>query len=115
MSPAISRAVLVNLWGTGVTNEAVLKALIVFAGITPAEDWSDDDLTIMLVGTLRAMGYVDGLSALGRLTDEDATYLISAAFAISSGTAMLLFDAADKPVVRFNVQTIEQQREGADE
>jgi hypothetical protein len=114
MSPAIGRAVLVNLWGTGVTEDAVLRALVIFAGITPSEEWSDDDLSTMLDGTIRAMGYMDGLQALGRLTPEDAPHLISAAFAISSGTAMLLFDAQDKPVVRFNVQTIEQQRKGAD-
>jgi hypothetical protein len=110
MHPAISRAVLVNMWGTGVTNERVLQALVVFAGITPEDEWSDDDLETMLIGTLRAMGYLSGLSALPMLTYEEVPYILSAALAISSGSAMLLFDAEEKPVVRFNVQTIDMQK-----
>ena len=82
---------------------ALLSALSEFARL-PADEWSDDDVSTMLIGTLNAMGYPGGLADLGRVKPEEAPVLMSAAFAITSGTAMLMFDADDKPVVRFNVK-----------
>lgn len=89
---------------------ALAHALYEFGLIGPAEDWSDDDLTIMLSGTLNAMGYEGGVHDLGKVPPEDAPKIMSAAFAITSGNAMLLFDEQDRPVVRFNVKTVEQQK-----
>lgn len=107
------RQTLLNRW-LKLTGGRLADALTTFADITPAEQWSDDDLSIMLDGTFRAMGYewcpVDDPNL-----EELAPFIISAAFAISSGTAMLLFDANDKPVVRFNVQTIEMQKGAGNE
>jgi hypothetical protein len=50
----------------------------------------------MLVGSLRALG-IDSLSAL---TVDHGPILLSAAFAIAAGNAMLLFDEQDNPIVR---------------
>jgi hypothetical protein len=82
---------------------ALVTALYEFA-MLPVDEWSDDDVTTMLVGTLNAMNYPGGLADLGRVKPEEAPTIMSAVFAITSGTAMLMFDADDKPVVRFNVK-----------
>lgn len=83
---------------------ALAHALYEFAKIGPFPDWSDDDLSEMLVGTLNALGYRNGLRDLGNVIAEDAPKIMSAAFAITAGTAMLMFDDENKPVVRFNVK-----------
>lgn len=89
---------------------ALAHALYEFASVGKDDDlWSDDDLTMMLDGTLNALGY-GGLDGLGRVIATDAPKIMSAAFAITSGNAMLLFDEQDRPVVRFNVQTIQKQK-----
>jgi hypothetical protein len=54
----------------------------------------------MLDGTLRAIGYADGLNELGHVVPEHAPLIMSAAFAITAGTAMLLIDVDGKPIVR---------------
>lgn len=107
-----SAQALSNLDHTISDRNALAHALYEFALISPAEDCSDDDLTTMLNGTLNAIGYPGGVHDLGRVKAEDAPKIMSAAFAITSGSAMLMFDENDKPVVRFNVQTIESQRKG---
>jgi len=81
----------------------IAYALLDFASL-PVEHWSDDDVTEVLVGTLNAMGYPGGLADLVYLKPEDAPTILSAAFAIATGNAMLMYDADDKPVVRFNVR-----------
>jgi len=81
---------------------ALAHALIEFAKI--GDEWSDDDLTEMLDGTLRALDYQNGVADLFRVIPADAPKIMSAAFAITAGTAMLMFDDEDKPVVRFNVR-----------
>jgi len=75
------------------------NALVEFASISE-EEWSDEDLTIMLDGSLRAIGYDDGLKALGRFDPEHAPLLMSAAFSIAAGSTILVFDEKERPVVR---------------
>lgn len=83
---------------------ALAHSLFEFASMSE-EDWSDDDLTMMLDGSLRAMGYVNGCLDLGKFNPEHAPLLMSAAFAIAAGNAYLLFDAeTGKPIVRTNVR-----------
>lgn len=82
---------------------ALAHALFEFASVDEAE-WPDDDLTLMLDGSLRAIGYVNGCNDLGRFNPDHAPLLMSAAFAIAAGNAMLLFDENENPVVRVNVK-----------
>lgn len=77
---------------------SITHALYEFALVN--DEWSDDDITEMLDGTLRAIGYEDGLEALGCLTPDDAPQVMAAAFAITAGTALLLIREDGKPVVR---------------
>ena len=67
-------------------------------------EWPDDDLTTMLDGSLRALGYMGGCSELGKFNPDHAPLLMSAAFAIAAGNGYLLFDDEGKPVVRTNVR-----------
>jgi hypothetical protein len=73
-------------------------------GMLKEDEWPDDDLTTMLDGSLRAMGYVKGVYDLGRFNPDDAPILMSAAFAIVAGNAFLLFDDEGNPIVRTNVK-----------
>jgi hypothetical protein len=82
---------------------ALAHALTEFANLDESE-WPDDDLTVMLDGSLRALGYLNGCDELGKFNPEHAPLLMSAAFAITAGNAYLLFDENEKPVVRTNVQ-----------
>lgn len=77
---------------------ALAHALYEFA-LLPSE-WADDDVTEMLDGTLRALGYDDGIDSLGRVVPDDAPRIMSSAFAITAGTALLLYGDDGKPVVR---------------
>lgn len=82
-----------------ITDRAALThALYEFALIN--DEWSDEDLTTMLDGTLRAIGYDDGINALGMVIPSHAPHIMSSAFAITAGTAVLVYTADDKPVVR---------------
>lgn len=74
-------------------------ALFEFAKLD-ATEWNDADLTTMLDGSLRALGYEDGIKQLGQFNPPDGPKLMSAAFAIVAGNAMLLFDENERPVVR---------------
>ena len=107
-----SRKALTNLDHSIEDRTALAHALFEFASIQPEDAWSDDDLTTMLDGTLNALGYGGGVHELGRVKAEDAPKIMSAAFAITSGSALLAFDEQDRPVVRFNVVTAEMQRKG---
>lgn len=78
-------------------------ALFEFASMNETE-WPDDDLTTMLDGSLRAMGYERGCLDLGKFNPSHAPILMSAAFAITAGNAFLLFDEEGNPVVRTNVK-----------
>lgn len=82
---------------------ALAHALSEFARIDETE-WPDDDLTVMLDGSLRALGYVNGCEELGRFNPDHAPLLMSAAFAITAGNAYLLFGEDGKPIVRTNVR-----------
>jgi len=97
-----SAAVLGSVGQPALDRYALVTALSEFARLGP--EWADDHITEMLVGTLNAMGYPGGLADLGRVTPEEAPDIMSAVFAIHAGTAMLMFDDEDRPVVRFNVQ-----------
>lgn len=78
---------------------ALTHALYEFA-MLPLDEWSDGDVTEMLDGTLRAIGYDDGVMALGHVVAEHAPLIMSSAFAITAGNAILLYDENGKPVVR---------------
>jgi hypothetical protein len=67
-------------------------------------EWPDDDLTTMLDGSMRAIGYENGVLDLGRFDPDHAPLLMSAAFAIVAGNAYLLWDENEKPIVRTNVR-----------
>jgi hypothetical protein len=82
---------------------ALAHALTEFANLDESE-WPDDDLTVMLDGSLRALGYLNGCDELGKFNPEHAPLLMSAAFAITAGNAYLLFDENEKPIVRTNVR-----------
>lgn len=73
----------------------VIDVLSHFA-MLPEPEWSTSDIDIMLLGSIRAIG----LNALSELTAEHSPHLLSAAFAIAAGSAMLLFDEQDNPIVR---------------
>ena len=60
-------------------------------------------LTELLDGTLRAIGYDHGIPQLGSVKPEDAPAILSAVFAITSGTGMLVYRADGKPVFRSNI------------
>ena len=81
---------------------ALAHALFEFGNMSQTE-WPDDDLTTMLDGSLRALGYSGGVEELGRFNPEHAPLLMSAAFAIAAGNAYLLFGEDEKPIVRTNV------------
>lgn len=83
------------------------KALMSFANVDE-DDWHDNDLTLMLDGSLRALGYAKGIADLGRFNPEHAQGLMTAAFAIVSGSAMLLFDEDNNPIVRTHIRKVEE-------
>lgn len=88
----------------GITDRyALTHALYEFAMLS-LEDWADEDVTEMLDGTLRALGFDRGVSELGYVTNEYAPLIMSSAFAITAGTAMLLYRDDGRPVVR-NITT----------
>lgn len=105
------RSALISQWlRTGMENgrnasvdpTAVAHALYEF-GKLPVEEWPDDDLTIMLDGSLRALGYPKGIADLGRFNPPDAPLLMSAAFAIAAGNAKLIYNDDGTPEVLTDV------------
>ena len=96
------RKALIYSWVRGQTsahdNYALVHALYEFA-MLPSE-WTDDNVTEMLDGTLRAIGYDDGIKALGNVVAEHAPLIMSSAFGITAGNALLLYGEDGKPVVR---------------
>jgi hypothetical protein len=82
---------------------ALAHALFEFGNMSETE-WPDDDLTVMLDGSLRALGYSGGVDELGRFNPDHAPLLMSAAFAIAAGNAYLLFGEDEKPIVRTNIR-----------
>lgn len=82
-----------------ITDRAALTHALYEFALVNAE-WSDDDVTEMLDGSLRAIGYPDGINALGMVIPEHAPHVMSAAFALTAGTAILVYAADGKPVVR---------------
>lgn len=76
---------------TGVTHALYEFALL---------EGEDEDVSELLDGTLRAIGYDDGINDLGRVRPDDAPLVMSAAFALAAGNALLLYDDNGRPVVR---------------
>lgn len=85
-----------------VDTTALAHALYEFASVD-AESWNDDDLTLMLDGSLRTMGYVNGMKDLGKFNPDHAPLLMSAAFAIAAGNATLIMSDDGTPEVLTNV------------
>ena len=75
--------------------DEIINVLVHFASL-PEPEWSTQDIDLMLIGSLRALG-IDSLAAL---SVDHGPLLLSAAFAIAAGNAMLLFDEQDNPIVR---------------
>lgn len=107
------RRELINQWiayamsGTvdpDIDTTAVAHALYEFARVD-AKEWPDDDLTVMLNGALRAMGYRRGIRDLGAFDPPDAPVLMSAAFAIAAGNATLLIEEDGEPLLITDVIT----------
>jgi hypothetical protein len=82
-----------------VGSNEVMEAVKRFAMFSQ-DEFSDKDVQEMLDGTLRAMGYDLGILDLSIVKAEHAVYIDSSAFALTTGTAMLLFDEHERPVVR---------------
>jgi len=80
---------------------AVTHALYEFAMV----EGEDEDLTELLDGTLRAIGYEEGVNALGKVLPEHGPLIMSAAFALTAGSALLLYDDNGRPVVRTVTKT----------
>ena len=86
----------------------VREALKVFASIDTT-GWPttlqtiDEQLTVYLDGTLRALGFIDGIEELGAVTVYHCSQIVSAAIAITSGTGQLVYGPDDKPVFRTNI------------
>jgi hypothetical protein len=74
--------------------DEIINVLIHFANLP--DEWSTPDIDLMLLGSIRAIGAND----LSELTVNHGPMLLSAAFAISAGTAILLFDENENPIVR---------------
>jgi hypothetical protein len=86
-----------------VDTTALSHALYEFARVDESE-WSDVDITLMLHGSLRAIGYPLGIDQLGQFNPDDAPLLMSAAFAIVAGNATLIFDDNGDPEVLTDVK-----------
>jgi hypothetical protein len=78
---------------------ALTHALYEFA-MLPLDDWADEDVTEMLDGTLRVLGFDRGIYDLGHVASQYAPLIMSSAFAITAGNALLLYNEDGKPVVR---------------
>lgn len=105
------RAGLLNRWigeansagvDQSIDTTALAHALYEFARVDESE-WPDDDITLMLDGSLRTIGYANGIRDLGRFDPEHAPLLMSAAFAIAAGNATLIFNDDGTPEVLTNV------------
>jgi hypothetical protein len=93
---------------TTIDTFALAHALLEFASIDttgwPTDQMShDDQLSLFLEGTLRAIGYKNGLLELGRVNPEHAPLIMQAAFSITAGTAVLLYQEDGTCILRTNV------------
>jgi hypothetical protein len=100
---------LVKLWAAAaiaggvdhtIDHGSLTAALLEFASI---ENCTDNELTIFLDGTIRAMGYVGGIMDLGHVREDQTPMILGAAFSIMVGTAVLVYGEDDQPVLRNNV------------
>lgn len=85
-----------------VDTTALAHALYEFASV-PEKEWPDGDLTVMLEGCLRTLGYPNGISDLGNFDPLQAPILMSCAFAVAAGTATLLWTDEGEPTVIIDV------------
>jgi hypothetical protein len=81
-----------------VDTTALAHALFEFASMDEAT-WPDDALTEMLNASLITLGYRNGLTDLGNFDPPDAPKLMSAAFAISAGNAVLVYGEDGTPTL----------------
>lgn len=92
----------------GINTYPLAHALLEFASIR-TDDWKveplshDEQLSLFLDGTLRALGYSNGLKDLGRIDPAHAPDIMSAALSITAGTGVLVYGADGQPVFRTNV------------
>lgn len=83
-------------------------ALLDFASIN-TDGWNetvmpiDEQLSLFLEGTLRAIGYGRGLLDLGCFDPSKVSLIMSAAFSVTAGTAMLLYGEDGKCILRTNI------------
>lgn len=77
---------------------ALAHALFEFATMDEAT-WPDEALTEMLNASLITLGYRNGLTDLGNFDPPDAPKLMSAAFAISAGNAVLVYGEDGTPTL----------------
>lgn len=88
--------------------QRLANALLAFLDIDTSE-WSvatttvEQQMTVFLDATLRALGYERGVYDLGRVKPDDTPGIISAAMAITTGNAMVLYQADNKPILRTNI------------
>ena len=75
--------------------ESVIDCLVKFAEL-PESEWTGDDIDIMLRGSIRALG----LNELTELEFKHVPQLLSVGMAVAGGSAMLMFDEHDNPIVR---------------
>lgn len=87
---------------SSVDTTALANALYEFAK-RDVNEWPDHDLTLMLEGALRNLGY-QGIKDLGKFNPEDAPLLMSAAFAITAGTAVLILGDDGSPELLTDVK-----------
>lgn len=100
---------LVDQWmGEAIIAAQVADALTQFASINTA-GWPtslqtiEEQLTCYLDGTLRALGFMNGIQELNRITADDAPRIISAAIAITTGTGQLMYQEDGTAVFRTNI------------
>ena len=79
-------------------SNALIQALCAFGNMTG--DWDDEALDIMLRATLNTLAVED----IHDLTDTHVPGLLSVAFAMTAGTAILVYDENGSPSVKLNVQ-----------
>ena len=91
------RAMTTGIDVTITNRQALAHALYEFA-MQDVDQYPDEHLTEILDGCIRALGYTDGIDALGRMRSEDAPLIMSAAFMVTSGEFVIRY-VDGKPVV----------------
>jgi hypothetical protein len=81
------------------------KVDMAITGFRNMAGFTMDENSELLHGTLRAIGYPKGIDTpQSEMSEADAALILSAAVAITGGTALLLFEEDGQPIVRFDVR-----------